>query len=141
MAVLVQEQSGTIVVKPILPIFRRRVEFDRMDFLGPIIGHRHEPTGIVMCGSMLHMFGLRYGPVRVVEVDPNGRSFEQGTDGGWHCGQTLGDIVVEIREDPAAVDEDRRLAFDNDATAKFDGKVDQCCIVDSLWWWWTKITF
>ena len=38
-AVLVQEQAGTIVMETILTIFRGRVQFNRMDLLGPVVCH------------------------------------------------------------------------------------------------------
>ena len=87
---------------------------------------------MVMGGSVLHMAGLVDGTVGVVEIDPNGCSEEQRTDGGWHGGQAFDDVICEIGEDLSAVNEDARLAFDDNAAAKFDWKVRQGCVVDPL---------
>ena len=105
-AVLVQEKAGTIVMESILTIFLSRIQFNRMDLLGPVVGRGNQPAGMVMGGSVLHLSGLIDGTVRVVKIDPNGCSQEQRTDGRWHGGQALGDVVAEIGKDLTAVHKD-----------------------------------
>lgn len=122
-AVLVQKQSGTIVVETVLAIFRGRVQFNRMDLLGPVIRNGNQPAGMVMGGSVLHLSGLIDGAVGVVKIDPNGSSQEQKTDGGWHGGQALSDVIAEIGKDLTAVHEDVGLTLGDDAAAKFDGNI------------------
>ena len=131
-AVLVQEQSGTIVMETVLTIFRSRIQFNRMDLLGPVIRNGNQPAGMVMGDSVLHLSGLIDGAVGIVKIDPYGCSEEQRTDGGWHGGQALSDVIAEIGKDLTAVHEDVGLTLGDNAAAQFDGNISQGCVVDSL---------
>ena len=87
---------------------------------------------MMMGGGVLHVAGLADGTIAVLKIHPNGCSEEQRTDGGWHGGEALGDVIGEIGEDLTAVNEDVRLTFDDNAAVKFDWKIRQGCVVDPL---------
>ena len=103
-----------------------------MDLLGPVVGHGNQPSGMVMGGSVLDSSGLNDGAIRVVKIDPNGCSEEQRTDGRWHGGQALDDVVAEIDKDLTAVHKNIGLTLGNGTAAKLDGDVGQGCVVYSL---------
>ena len=103
-----------------------------MDLLGSVVGHSNQPAGMVMGGSVLDSSGLIDGAIRVVKIHPNGCLEEQRTDGRWHGGQALGNVVAEIGKDLTAVHKGIGLALGNGTAAKLDGDVGEGCVVYSL---------